>query len=388
MLVYIDRVLGTTGTLRPLSDLVLERTNEHRYYELLLRNPSQFRLYAPSLAYVYALDELDQSASDTLSFAINQESTWSKERKPCQLMDLSHVCKLSEQGERSPDMRTLIELSNQYNPPDIIESTLKMAYELTHNIFFWHHFGVDHPAYPSVPAPENANDRYPGLLLRYLADENYDIALELLLSGVLQRTLSPVTVQLVLEEVTGVINEHGYVPGPQLDDDGVSGGDTLDDELNIDETDHLDEEVTSWRQHYHTTLVAAVVSRVLRAEWDDFVAETQREDHDCSYGELISLGHVLRVFGDYDLEEGSQRLIEISDSRVSDAFPIAFTSAISFLERQRNQRGKYGYWTDERLLFTSKGSRAESFDEDLVAPVSELCETAIREATRSHEHRH
>lgn len=375
MMVYVDDELGERGRQEGFRELLVERVNDRRYYELLLRRPDQLRLYGPALAYASGLGELDQSAARAWKSALERDSAWAIERKPYALMDVSHLCRLSGHREFAPDMEKIIEFSTQCNPPNIIVSGLETAYALTHDVIFWHHLGLDHPDYPSEPAPSDANDRYRGLILRYLADGNYDIVLELVLCGVLQRALSPTTARIALQAVLNETERKGHVPGPDVSESGLvsAGLDEVDAQAGLDGA--VDAE---WRKNYHTNIVASVASRIIERHWTDFCTETTREPHDCTVEELEELGTILNTLAEYDLETGAKRLADVDDSRVADAFPSVVSDAVTFLEAQRTGNDNYGYWTDERLLFEANDDRTGSFEEDLVAPITDQCETTIR----------
>ncbi|WP_132059114.1 DUF6895 family protein [Halorussus amylolyticus] len=374
MMVYIDERLGDQNRHKGFRDLLVERANERHYYELLLRNPSKLRFHGPALVYAHALNELQQPATRALESAMGRDSAWAVERKPCALIDVSHLCKLAGRPDIAPKMRAVIEFGAQCNPPGIIESELKTVYALTHDVLFWHHFGFEHPEYPSETTPGNADDRYRGLVLRYLAEENYDIVLELVLCGVLQRALSPTTVRVVLKIVLDSTEEAGYVPGPDMDESGlISAG--VDE---ISEAEISDTAETEWRKNYHTNLVATVAARIIDHHWERFLAETSRPTHNCTARELEELGSVLKAFAKYDLKTGASRLTDVADSRVAEAFPDVIADTVAFLKDQRNQNGNYGYWTDERLLFEASEDRTGSFEADLVEPIAEECETAIQ----------
>lgn len=373
LVVYTADRLETVTPVEGLEELLISRCNDRQFYQLLLRNPGEVRLYGPALAYVHSIGELDSGAVEALQTTLKRDAAWAKERKPYELLDMVHLCRLAGVEGNVSDMEQIIQFGAQCNPPELIDSKLETVYGLTHNVIFWHHFGFPHPEFPAEPAPHDADSSYRGLITRFLAAENYDILLELVLCGVLQRAISPTTVTAVFRSLQETTEELGYVPGPEIDGDGlVSAG--LADSIDTQESTEVD---THWKQNYHTNILAFVVTRIIQAQWEEFVEETTAERYECTTEEITALGTVLESLAAYDLKAGAQRLTEIGDADICEQFPDVVSDIVTYLRQQRVSDGDYGYWTDERLLFEQNEDYSGSFTEQLVEPISESCETAI-----------
>lgn len=379
---YVATQAGDGPVCAPIRDRIVERANDRRYYELLLRQPRQFRLLSFPMLYAASVGELDPEPSAAVESVIDDGLAQSRERVPFEMLDLVFMSRIYGYEDVGLDDEAIMELSCLNFPPSVPNSPLRAAYHVTHDVMFATNLGFEHPRFPRTVAPYDVSDTLVGLTFRYLADGNHDIVLELLMAGAIQRQIPPSLVRFGLGWVTAMADDLGYVPNSDIEQGPYERA--LDGSLDDAETDDWDDDTHEWAEHYHANLVTAMVTRVIRDNWSALV-ETVPDpelDHDEHAEDLFHLGEVLYSLSEYDLQSAARQLKALAGSPVVDAYPGVVDTAVDYLRRQRNEEGTYGYWTDERHVYLARGGDADSFEADLVAPVSELCEEAIRAVDR------
>jgi hypothetical protein len=366
---YTLDVFEETGTATELRDLVVDRTNDRRYRHLLLRNPHEFIRYSLPVGYLDAIDELDDSMAAAIDSILDRRTVWSVERQPYRQLDLWHFCQLYGYEDCPLDRDHILSASCLEYPPHPIEAELEDAYAFTHDLLYYHNFGLSHPEFPDEPAPYEHDDVIAGLILRYMADDNCDITLELLLVGVLQRQVTPELVGLVTSWVRQQGRTNGYIPSPAQ----LPLGEDHDEDIEAwSSTDH------EWAENYHTNLVAATTTRVINSSLDGLGPQseagplTQTEIRDA-----LKLGQLLDTLSEYDLERAAHQLGELADSPVRERFPTVFETCVEYVRNQRTPDNEYGYWTDEEAIYLALGNSRQDFVEEMIRPVSEACRVAL-----------
>lgn len=341
-----------------MRETILEQVNDPKFSALVRREPRYFLMYAYPIVYTEKVDELTPENADAIRDVLDDRAVWGFERTPHRMLDMWFFCQLYGH-ECDFDLESIVELSCLTHPPDLVTATIQDAYALTHNLFYYHKFGMEDSI---TPTRFDLDDVILGLLLRFLYEDNADIVLELLIGGVFEESLSPAVVNTIVDWMNTKVHPSGFVPGP--------------DQSSSDETS--DPAVQEWEQNYHTTLVAGMAVLILKNHWHSENSRTEQEKNAEPISDLLTLGEIISLFSDYQLEEGAKRLLEISGSHLVRRYPDIINMIVGYLRRQKMDDGTFGYWTDEALLYESFGNNPEKFQE-LVDETSQICAEAIQE---------
>lgn len=372
MFVHVATVLDGQTVPSSLTSLATDRANDEAYFGQLARKPTRARLYGPPLAYAYARGELDDRPLEILRDTLERGDVWAQERRPSDALDLVHVAQLAD-GRVAVDAEAAMETAAQRHGLHPVTADLEGVYRLTHEVLFWERVGLSNREPLGASFPTTADDHLRGLLLRFLAEDNLDIALELLLVGVFRGAVSPSTVRLLLEAAaTQAADGDGSIRGPDLDDSA---------DIGPGETDETDDEtlppaVAAWKRDYHTTIVGGMTGVVVADQWESFRETTTYDTHDCGLDELAELGEALAALSDYDLQGAATTLQDVADTPVARAFPDVVASAAEFLAGQRRSDGLFGHWTDERALYERRNPDGD-FEGALLEPAAEECAAAL-----------
>lgn len=379
---------GDVDHTSELKEQVIERVNDRRFAHLILRNQNDFHHFAYPALYTAYDDALETDVATAFERTAKRGEFWSSERLPYRLLEFCYLSRIiGVQYEH--DEETIVEHSLLKHQPHIVKSNYLDAYCLTHDVMFSNYDKMFYNNYPGsdgydsppIAKQYDITDVLRGLILRYMAEDNLDITLELLLSGILQRQISREMVRLVLSWALEKIETAGYIPSPPEESmyvvsspklAGIQGESPWDYE-------HESEQETIWAKSYHTNMVAGMTARVLKRDWHKL--NNRRMDHSLEdqtfRRDSACLGHVLKSLAHYDIAEGSRQMITLAESPVSTEFPFVFREAVDFIEDQRTRDGAFGYWTDEEILYTNNGNTRESFRNDLVKSASEACQEAL-----------
>jgi hypothetical protein len=370
---YVARGVGAGYDSSAPHDLVVDRVNDRRYRHLLRRSPRDLLKYSYPVTYARASDDLDGATVDAVDAVLDGRTVWSVERVPYRQMDLWHFCRLYGYDDHSLDRETLLALGSLAHPPNVANASLGDLYAVTHNVYYHHNFGVDHPAFPDGVAPYDLEPVVVGGLLRFVAADNPDIVLELLLTGVLQRQVPPALVRLVLAWVRERGARAGRLPGP--DEEPV--------EMPSGELESWEPEDREWARHYHTNLVGATATRAIaaRPDWPALAEPPTGAADRAAFVDLHRLGQVLDALASYDLEVAARRVTDLADTSFDEPYATVRETAVEYLRRQRTRDGDYGFWTDEAAVFEARGGDRETFRERLVEPVTEACSRAVRKTS-------
>lgn len=396
--IYLINALnhGDVDQTPNLEKQILERVNDQRFAELILRHQTDFHHFAYPALFAAYVDELDEEITTAMEYVAERGDFWSSERLPYRFLEFCYLARIIG-VDYEHDEATLIEHSLLHNQPNVVKANYLDAYCLTHDVMFTNYDKLFYNKYTSSHGDGSidVSDRYDirgvlsGLILRYMAEDNLDITLELLLSGVLLRQISRELVRLVLSWALEKIESTGYIPGPPEESMylvsspklmGVKGTTPWDYEYE-------NEQEAIWAKSYHTNMVAGMTARVLKANWDKLDNRSMDlNPEDKRFREVsIGLGHVLKSLAHYDIQNGSEQLLELATSPVLREFPFVYQEAVNFLNDQQTPDGEFGYWTDEEILYTNQGHSQQSFRSDLVEPASEICQRALDALEQSNE---
>jgi len=376
--------LGKLDWAPRLSDLIVEAVNDRNYFELLPREPELILKYGYPFVFVYGMDELRPEAQAVLDQTVESRTPRARERVPHRQLDFYYFLRHLDYDPDVLDAETILEYSNANFQPDVIESTVRQIYALTHNVMYYTNFGIESEKFPDTVVPYDLGTTLTGLTLRLMADNDTDAVVELLLCGVLQRQMAPSFVRFVLSWVREVSKGHDTVPGPGLQDLGASARDRVDPDLASDSIGDWDDDTDEWVQHYHTAVAAGMCFNVLERDWEELVrtAPSRELDHEAHADDLFRLGEVLLRLSEYELEEAASVLKEVAGTPTAEAYDDVLATATDFLERQRTHDGHVGYWTDERYLYVNGGhGDPDDFESQMMDPCTERCNEALRAAS-------
>lgn len=371
-----------------LHDLMIERVNDSRFTHQVLRDPRNFHYYYPPILYANYVDELEPEAEATLERIIGESCFLNAEHLPYRQLEfwalsqyLSDICNY-DQTKYNAELILKHSLLNYQ--PNVVRMKLVDAYCLTHDVMFYNnHMGIADGVFPDQPAPYDISDLLRGLIIRFMADDNPDIVLELLLSGVLQRQISRQMVQFVLSWILEKTERHRFVPGPTLDKlkpvKSMNIQSLGRDEDSMPGWDYANEQEEIWRMNVHTNIVAGMTARILKRDWNrlDNWSKNHNLESESFRRDVMRLGQLMKSLAGYDLETGAHQMKKLSESSVINAYETVFQDAVVFLKNQKTSDGEFGYWTQEEMMYINNGNSRESFRNELVKPISDACHEAI-----------
>lgn len=358
---YMSHGLNSGDAPRSSYELADSIINDNDYHRYIRREPHKLLLYSFPLAYGSARGVIGDDVIDTVSSLVEKQAVWGVERPPYRMMDLWHFCNVVGVDCRW-DEDVVTKLSVLRNPIDVMNSSTPDAYALTHNVLYYHNFGIDHPSFPGGAAPGKGHRSIPGLIFRYVAEENADLVLELVMAGVLQRELPVGIIEPTVSWIRELTEERGFVPGP--------------DDNKHAETVPKDQEHRQWAEHYHTNLVAAACVRLIE-DTVDSVPARRGQERSVTKRDLIDFGSVIRNLSNYQLLSGATKLRSLADDSavLLDVYPDLAKTVKAYIEDQRID-GQYGVWTHEKIVYTEMGGAEEDFLEKTES-VTDACEKAV-----------
>lgn len=374
--------VGEANPAPALRQQLVEKVNDPRYHRLLRRKPLMVRLYGYPVVWADRTGNLDDPAtSEAMSEILRREETWGKERVPFTTLDLWLIATL--QGVDCPyDPHDILEFSCLENRPNIFRLDTQEMNPFTHDIMIYGGFGTGLVEDgPELPAPYDVGLPLRLGILRSLAEANYDIGLEFVVCGIMQRQVPVDLVRVWVSDLIEVVDRHGFVPRVLADVEDEPypelSANPLDKKLG-----YLSQEELDWLIHNHANTVGAFVARWIQHDWEDFCSATESAGLAVGryeVGDLYKLGEVIKSLSDYDLQQAARQLQALSGSPVTEAYPAVFDAIVSFLRDQRRSDGTFGYTPDERTRFRSQGLDDEMFERRIVEPTTEACERALEE---------
>jgi hypothetical protein len=362
VLLHVVERLG--GRRLPRLDATFETAvRDPQYAALLRRHPDEVLLYAPAFAVAAARGLLDDAGRAALAAVLADPVVRGTERTPFRALDLWHLGLLAGECDPTVDPAALLRSGCLGRPFDPVGADRMDAYALTHSLLFAHNFGVPHDSLPTVPPTDfDLDDALSGLLLRSLATNDTDLALELLAAAAVERRVAPELAGLVLDWTLAVSDDHVPAPGAVASDPAET-----DDDHRV------------WKRDYHTNLVAVLAARLLREAWHGTHDRRGRipSPPPERVEALLRLGAALAALHEYRLEDGAALLADLAGTSVAAAYRGVLDAAVSYLERQRRPDGTVGFWADERRLYVAGGGTAAEFDRRFVRPASAVCEAAL-----------
>lgn len=211
--------------------------NTTRFAELIALYPRDVLLYSSVVECLQQRGDLLPIVEKAMRTALATRAPWGQERYPHRQLDFSRFLHVLG-DKRARNVQNIARGGNCSTYPELV-CPLEDAYALTHNVMYLTDFGAISPLAP-IDVPAQVFD---GLALRFLAACNFDISLELILTGDYIGRISARVAQLVLHCAGIRLAQSGIVPGPHGSPETFfpSGSRSI-----------------PWSQHYHTMLVAAI----------------------------------------------------------------------------------------------------------------------------------
>lgn len=351
--------------------LIANEATAEEFEQAFARRPRAVATFGYPAAYVSRYVDGGESLTETAIDVLERGDAWTHERPPYRMLERYHVNTLfGRDPEHDPD--AILALSSLNHPPHPVRATTTDAYALTHDVFLVCDYGSGLSSFSSAPLPYDLDDRLQALLVRFVAEENYDLALELFVVGVLQGAIPGGLVEYVVDWVLDAMRERGWVPH-DLDDSPVHADASMP---SVEDVDFESDAQAAWARRYHAQIVAGITAKVVShhlRERDRFVDG----DREFEQSDVELLGETMQDLASYDLHSGAERLVEIADADTVRRHPDHVRTCIDYLRDQRSSPETIGYWLDERSLFERNGYDPKHFDRRHVEPTTTACENAI-----------
>lgn len=359
---YVARAFdgGDRARLAELADLLHVSCEDPRYEQLLRRAPRHVTLYSSPVLYLKEAGRLPERVASAVRDVLSGDVAWAVERVPHRILDIWHFCRAFGVRPRV-DAVEAQRLSCLSHLPSPVQSTLSDAYALTHVVLFLTNFGVPSEAFPPIAGiPPAAQEVIEGLILRYLAEGNADIVLELVISALLIGTLRREILECVLVWLGSLIERHGFVPGPTRH---VSDSAAEEDAYRL------------WAENYHTSFVAGTAFRLLRASGFADVLGTEEPAADPS---SKTLGDALGALSRYELPLGAALLEQAIAEGAERTFGRVVERCREFLRQQQSVDGHFGYFCDEAAVLAAQTGNRAAFAEQFQRAIDDVCDRAVR----------
>ncbi len=313
---------------------VIDRVAEPGFAELVLRGPRQFLLYSAAVLYAHAQGQLTADVRAAVETVLNGRTVWSCERPPHRMLDLWHF--LNGYGDpraQRLNRDAIVAGSCLAFPPDPVDCTLSEAYALTHNLLFLHNFGCGGAGYMERPGGFALADVMQTQIVRWLAEPNFDIVFELVMTGLLENAVDPRLAHHAVGRLMQSFDAQGFIAGPR-----PPASETLPAPAIVPEGAGP---FMDWALHYHTNLVVASALRVMRRTAIPHLEPIDDES-------LDRVAHALTDLARYELVAGAAAIVDVegSDPLLSRIVGLAR----DYLARQRRGSGLYGYYLDEAKI--------------------------------------
>lgn len=381
----LDGLYDREDLLAPVVDHVVETVNDRRYFELLARKPRGIVQFGYPFAVAASRDRLGAEAEAVLERTLERRTPGAGERYPFAELHTYHLLRHLGYDAHDLDPDAVLSLGNVGTRPNFVRMERTQLYALTHDVFYYTNFGVPDERFPAATVPADLSTTLTGLTLRFLAAGDTDAVTELLLTGLIQRQLSPGFVRVVFSWLRRAA-EGGTLPGSGVRDATASP----DQRVEAPDPEALgdwNEDSRRWFRDYHTVVISAPCFATLRRDWDALCGEAPNRalDHDdqSNLDQLFRLGKLVELLSEYKLTDAAPLMESLAGTPVARAYDDVFDACASFLRDQRTPDGHVGYFPDERYLFEARGGTPEEFERKLLDPCTEQCEAALEAVERS-----
>jgi hypothetical protein len=272
---------GLDAVPAPITELIRNVISDGNFIESGRANPFGV------LAYVYPALLVDCLASGVgvqlkyyVTSVLSSTRLLSKERAPHRIADILFGRWLFTRLDSDRrEIENVWWMSNGRYTPHAAINSLEDYYAYTHNVFYVSGFGLFQPRQPGealLQAVGSGGDQELALW-RFLAESNWDIAIEIVLTQMLLSQSATPGTMAVLVHIFECSDELGYIPGPPAS-----------------RRSRLKHIGSHWLRHYHTTLVGIIFCTLaMRAMAQPFLASILEINSTTSLGALLASGKML-----------------------------------------------------------------------------------------------
>lgn len=364
-LMFIQYNMGETGTYPKLEEQTRALANSPEYIDLLRRNPVEFLLYAYPALYLKEIGEQSELLGQAMDDMLKHKGLVGRDFAPFRAMDLWYVCDQYGHRPNPIDPSAVIAQTTLNRDIDFFHFNRTDAYTFTHNAFYWYNFGMERRTDPTHAIHSRDHSlALHGLMFRYLAAGDFDLLLELVVTGVIMRQISKDFIIIVLQAVANAFNRYGLIPSPQP--------------IEAHSTDQLDTISQAWALNYHTMLVAALAMRVLKQGYDtaDELCSIQLKPG-LTMIKIFTIGQIVHQLNNYDLVKALELMITLPqpDQEEDCITDLLFQKALDFLQTQISASGTLGLFVDER-------SQSPDFDAETQSVINKLYDQLVEKTNR------
>lgn len=342
-----------------LTQLFFTEVNSDAFLALAKRNTTTYGYYTFPIAVAKKMGKCRPELLSYFEEIFASSHLRSMEIPPFRLLDnlfTSHVYGL----KTTPyDTEEVYKLINLHRLPDPIMADYTQAYALTHNVFYLTGLAPNKDVLGLNPDYDLQHlQALEALFLRFLADNNLDLALELLLCLVLTNQCKRWHVQYALEQVEKHLINNVVVPGPG-EPDGFSQ--LQDQSANF----------KHWVKHYHTMMVAGITFRLVADNLNSIWQKQDTGDTFVAFG----CGQLLRLLHDYNLPL-ALTVLKTLENYSADIKSLQLNYLVDhvmhFIEQQIQDNGEIGYYYNEIYALTNKGISWEEASKNIQMPLRKV----------------
>jgi len=329
------------------------------FMQLAKRNLNHFGLFTAPIAVAKSMGKSAEFHDEYFHQIYRSQYLSSIELPPFRLLDNLFFGKVFGLKEFPYSIEEVNKLLNIHRLPDLIHADETQAYALTHNIFYLTGMKKQNDFMEIGTQYNNSHlEALEGLFVRYMALNNLDLGLELLLCLVLTGQCKQWHLTYALKLVDKLLINNEIVPGPGE----PKGFDLIEDKP---------EEFKTWVKHYHTMLVAGMTFKLAAQHLDDIWKEGEPLEEFAPYG----CGQVLRLLSDYNLPLALTVLktLELhTDSIKNMGLTHALDRSLKFINQQLQSDGSIGFYDEEYSILKSNGQSEDDAYKNIQQPIKTI----------------
>jgi hypothetical protein len=329
------------------------------FLELAHRNPATYGLYAFPVAVAKSLGESNPALDSYFQQTYLSTHLRSIEAPPFRLLDNLFFARIFDLPQMPYSAKDVMELTNVNRLPDLIMADESQAYALTHNIFYLTGMLQGQDFLDLKPEFDQSHlMALEGLFVRYMANNNLDLALELLMCLVLTGLCKKWHLQYALALVDKNLIDDVIVPGP-----GTPAG--------FEQLQESSEKFKIWVNHYHTMLVAGMAFRMAASHLDEIWQTGPDLNHYAAYG----CGQILRLLHDYNLPL-ALTVFKTLEPHVADIHQLdldyVLEHSIEYIEQQKQDDNSIGFYHDEYGALSAQGKTWQQAKDAIQLPLGHV----------------
>lgn len=212
---YYD-IVGDDSSPVPAAvlDHVCGLVNDDRYASLIRRSPENLTTFGFPVLLADKHGRLSARTRRAVDAVLAEPTVWAVERPPFRTLDLWHLCVRLGARHRI-DVGATLRHSNLQHAPQPCTTSPTQIYGYTHNVFYLTDFGrFFAERAPTAAIPPQSPAMLTALILRFVAEDNLDLALELVMAGANLRQLPLAVAVFVLNRLLLRLNEEQVLRSP------------------------------------------------------------------------------------------------------------------------------------------------------------------------------